>query len=181
MEKLETVRLILRTPEPKDLPAFNYYASKSNIGPNAGWYPHQSLDESKHYLQLFIKENTTWAVTIKPHDIMVGTIGISDSEVYNHLGNAYEIGYVLDDTYWNNGYMTEAVAAVTMYLFTQKNASFVTICHADFNIASKKVIEKNGYKLDYITEKTFIANPDIKDVYCYKLSKKEYFKDENNT
>ena len=48
---LETKRLILRRWEESDAEDLYKYASNPNVGPIAGWPPHQSLDESKDVIK----------------------------------------------------------------------------------------------------------------------------------
>lgn len=178
---LESKRIILRLPKPYDLVSFFYYASKPNIGPSAGWFPHQNLDDTKKVLDLFIKEGNIWSITIKPDDVMVGSIGLHSrtDDIVNGMG--CEIGFALDDTYWNQGYMTEAVKLVMKYIFMDLNFNYLLVSHADFNLSSKKVILKCGFKYQFTSKKTFIENPDIMDVLYYKLTKKEYLDNENRT
>ncbi|HLS99924.1 MAG TPA: GNAT family N-acetyltransferase [Acholeplasma sp.] len=174
-------RVTLRPPRHSDLVAFFYYASKPTVGPSAGWLPHQNLDESKRTLDLFIREQNIFAITINPHDVMVGTIGFHNYQNDHVFGEGCELGFVLDDTYWNQGYMTEAVKIVIDYVFSILKFDYLMISHADFNIASKRVIEKNGFKFQYKTHKTFLENPDISEVWYYKMTKEDYFHDEERT
>jgi [ribosomal protein S5]-alanine N-acetyltransferase len=45
MKTLETKRLIIRPIAMTDMEAMFEYAKKPNIGPMAGWLPHQSIEE----------------------------------------------------------------------------------------------------------------------------------------
>ena len=135
---LETNRLILRAPRATDLLAFNFYAKKRTIGPNAGWAPHESINDTKMILELFITEKNVWTITIKPYDVMVGSLGMHN-RTYDFIdGEGVHIGFVLDDTYWNKGYMTEAVKIIIDYAFTMLKFDYLMVSHADFNLASKK-------------------------------------------
>lgn len=49
---LETERLILRRWEESDAEDLYKYASNPDVGPIAGWPPHQSLDESKDVIKM---------------------------------------------------------------------------------------------------------------------------------
>ena len=60
--------------------------------------------------------------------------------------NGREIGYVLSKDYWGKGIMPEAVIAVIDYLFNVDNFDFLTCWYFDFNIKSKRVQEKCGFK-----------------------------------
>ena len=47
MKQFETQRLILRPWRIEDLEDFNHYCQDPEVGPNAGWKPHESLEESR--------------------------------------------------------------------------------------------------------------------------------------
>lgn len=171
---LRTERLVLRPPKTTDVIAFNFYARKPNIGPRAGWMPHQSLEESRIILDLFIQEEKSWCITIKPHDIMVGTLGLHNHS-YNFVdGYGLHIGFALDDTYWNQGYITEATKKVMDYVFNELNFDYIMIGHEEHNLASKTVILKCGltYNHDEIKD-DYTGKKKIKVLY-YRINKKEY-------
>lgn len=48
---LETERLILRPWEESDAEDLYRYASDPDVGPIAGWPPHQSIDESRYVIK----------------------------------------------------------------------------------------------------------------------------------
>ncbi|MDE5856431.1 MAG: GNAT family N-acetyltransferase, partial [Anaeroplasmataceae bacterium] len=60
--KLETERLILRPFEENDLNDFNTYAKVEGVGEMAGWPHHQSIEESKKILNMFMEEKKTFAL-----------------------------------------------------------------------------------------------------------------------
>lgn len=173
IKDLSIDEIILRTPRITDLHAFNYYAKKPNIGPNAGWKPHESLKESEQFLKMFIIQKNVWAITLKDCDIMIGSISLNNQEFNFVEGNGIEIGYVLDDTYWQKGYMTKILGRVIKYLFEETDINYISIYHYEDNIGSKRVIEKNNFK--YIDEILKIDSFDILRVSLkYKLLKEEY-------
>nr|WIF89246.1 GNAT family N-acetyltransferase [Acholeplasma laidlawii] len=178
---LEGKRVVLRSPDEKDLVSFFYFASKDSIGPNAGWFPHRNLDETRSILNLHIKEANLWAITLREDDLMIGTVSLNNLSNDRFFGKGAEIGFVLDDTYWNQGIVTEAVSVVMNYVFRELKFDYLKVAHADFNIASKKVILKSGFKFVYKKYKRYIENPNINYVLYYEISKKEFFEHENRT
>ena len=175
IKELETQRLILRKPVIEDLKDFHKYASKSNIGPNAGWLPHYSLEESKHVLKSFIKENNVWAITLKAYNKLIGTIDLRDHDYFSH--EVYEIGYSLDDKYWNKGIVTEALNKVIDYAFGELKIKRLIASHSENNIASQKVLEKNGFIYTHTEETTLYLSVGIKTVKWYE---KLNIQEENN-
>jgi RimJ/RimL family protein N-acetyltransferase len=173
METLVTRRLILRPLRKTDYQAMFHYAQKKHIGPMAGWRPHQNLNETKAVLDLMIKENEVWAITIKPNDILVGTIGLHAKDFFNALEFKKEIGYVLDDVYWGQEYTLEAVNAVLEYAFKVLELDIVVCGHFLTNKQSKRVIEKAGFTKTHV-EMRDDANKIKKITQMYQIEK-DYF------
>ncbi|WP_025724864.1 GNAT family N-acetyltransferase [Acholeplasma granularum] len=176
---LKMDNIILRMPKDSDLVSFFYFASKSEIGPNAGWFPHRNLDETKAILALHIIENNVWAITLENDDLMIGTISLHNKVSDKFFGLGAEIGFVLDNNYWNQGIVTKAVSLVLNYVFSTLKFDYVRAAHADFNIASQKVIEKSGFKFMFKKHKKYIENPKIHYVLYYEITKKEFYAHEN--
>ena len=55
LKSIETERLFLRPFTERDLEEFYAYASDPEVGPKAGWKPHDSWEESWEVLQRFIR------------------------------------------------------------------------------------------------------------------------------
>lgn len=149
--QIETERLILRPFTQTDLHDLNKYASVKGVGEMAGWKHHENLDETQHILNSFIEQDKTFAIYLKESNKVIGSLGIEEyglenalTEFSNYKGR--EIGYVLSKDYWGNGIMPEAVKAVINYLFNVLDFDFLTCGYYDFNVQSKRVQEKCGFK-----------------------------------
>lgn len=173
MKTLVTKRLILRELTLDDLESFFFYAKKPNIGPKAGWRPHESIDETLKILRMMIHEEEVWCITPKERNIMIGTIGLHVRNFDNALANRKEIGYVLDDTYWGMGLMTEAVFAVLHYAFIDLELDEVVCGHMVDNIQSHRVIEKTGFKYTHDEDRDHFDSTKVK-IKMYRITKKEY-------
>ena len=148
--KLEIERLILRAWEITDLGDFFEYASINGVGEKAGWEHHKSKDESLEILKMFIDEKKVFAIVLKKNQKVIGSIGIEecrqdlDKNLENLLGR--ELGYVLSKDYWNKGIMTEAVSKVIEYCFKILKLNYLIATCFNYNIASKRVLEKLNFK-----------------------------------
>ncbi len=145
MKRLETERLILRPWRMEDAEDMYAYASTSKVGPMAGWKPHDSLDESKKILAMFIEEDDTWALELKETHRVIGSVGLHDSK-RAELSYDREIGYVISEDYWGKGIVVEAVKAVMAYAFSELQMNTLLVAHFSFNNQSKRVIEKLGFE-----------------------------------
>lgn len=148
--KLETERLILRAWKITDLDNFFEYASVNGVGEKAGWEHHKSKDESLEILKMFIDEKKVFAIVLKENQKVIGSIGIEecsqdlDKNLENLLGR--ELGYVLSKDYWNKGIMTEAVSKVIEYCFKILKLNYLIATCFNYNVASKRVLEKLNFK-----------------------------------
>ena len=147
---LETERLILRAWKITDLDNFFEYASVNGVGEKAGWEHLKSKDESLEILKMFIDEKKVFAIVLKENQKVIGSIGIKecrqdlDKNLENLLGR--ELGYVLSKDYWNKGIMTEAVSKVIEYCFKILKLNYLIATCFNYNIASKRVLEKLNFK-----------------------------------
>ena len=148
---IETERLILRPFKQSDLHDFNEYASVPGVGEMAGWKHHETIEKTQEILDMFIKEDKTFAIVFKKTNKVIGSLGVEKygleeklTEFTSYYGR--EIGYVLSKDYWGKGIMPEAVGAVINHLFNDLNLDFLTCGYYDFNNQSKRVQEKCGFK-----------------------------------
>ena len=148
---IETERLILRSFRQSDLNDFYEYASVPGVGEMAGWKHHTTIEKTQEILDMFIKEDKTFAIVFKNNNKVIGSLGVEKYGLEEKLTefNGYygrEIGYVLSKDYWGKGIMAEAVGAVIDYLFNDLNLDFLTCGYYDFNNQSRRVQEKCGFK-----------------------------------
>ena len=147
---IETKRLMLRAFKDTDLDDFYNYASIDGVGEMAGWKHHDSLEETKEILNLFINEDNEFAICLKENNKVIGSLGIKEynmedklSEFFNYKGR--EIGFVLSKDYWGKGIVPEACNAIIDYLFNELDLDFLICGYYDFNHQSKRVQEKLGF------------------------------------
>ncbi len=155
MKQLETERLILKKWTFDDVDDLYDYGKSHLVGPSAGWKPHKSKDESKKIIKMFIDADDTLAITLKNTGKVIGGIGLHKTnpvESIAHL-NQREIGYVLHPDYWGNGYVPEAVERLKKYAFNELDLDLLWCGHYDFNMKSKRVVEKCGFIYQFTREK----------------------------
>ena len=148
---IETERLILRPFIASDLDDLYEYASVDGVGEMAGWRHHESKEKTAEILENFIFEDKTFAICLKENGKVIGSLGVEKYGLEDRLTEFFEykgreIGYVLSRDYWGKGIMPEAVKAVIDYLFLECDLDFLTCGYYDFNIQSKRVQEKCGFK-----------------------------------
>ncbi|MFP4457331.1 MAG: GNAT family N-acetyltransferase [Clostridia bacterium] len=174
MKKIETQRLVLREFIKSDFDDFYEYGKDKKVGPNAGWAPHESEEESRKIFKSFQNSEEVFAIYHKADEKVIGAVGF-DPDRKRTIKNAFSIGYVLNSKYWGRGIMPEAAIEVIKFLFTEKDAFIVAVYHYPFNKRSKRVIEKLGFTYEGIIRySTKIYDGSIHDDLCYSMTKEEF-------
>ena len=177
METIITERLILREWKESDSKDLYEYAKSELVGPNAGWPPHKSEEESKDVIKMFIKENDTYAVVLKTENKVIGSIGFHDRKPDDSLVDLRqkEIGYVLNPKYWGSGVIPEAVNCLIQYGFNELHLDLIWCGHFDFNHNSKRVNEKCGFKYRFKKDEKLklLDNKEVTTLY-YCIFKSDF-------
>ena len=65
-----------------------------------------------------------------------------------------ELGYIVDPSFWGQGFATEMAAAVAGHAFTVLGLSSLVAFTGEENLASRRVMEKVGflYERDFLDE-----------------------------
>ena len=169
--RIETERLVLRPWREDDAETLYNYASDPEVGPAAGWAPHTSVEDSLNVLRTILIKPETWAITIKPSDEAVGSIGVFPGSE-ERQGGEREIGYWIARPFWGNGYVPEAVRAL-LDLYFSLGAERIWCAHADFNDRSRRVIEKLGFHYQF-TAPWESSLGDVRNSLYYALEAEEF-------
>lgn len=145
---IETKRLLFRPWQASDARELFQLASDPDVGPRAGWPPHQSVEESLEIIRTVFNSDHVWALVLKESNRLIGCMGYYDfteSNIGIEEGDA-EVGYWIGKPFWNQGYCTEALRAMIDYCFNTKG--FITLWADHFvdNPASGNVMEKCGFR-----------------------------------
>lgn len=118
-----------------------------------------------------------WGITLKSSNSLIGVIDVID---LSEDKKTAEVGYVLSFDYWNNGYLTEALKSVIVYLFNNGIEKVIADHHVE-NIASGKVMEKCGMKFTHHSKaKTKFGSDELCDVKCYEIKKGITYEHQND-
>ncbi len=179
---LTSERLILRSLNINDASDMFDYAKRDNVGPKAGWKPHETIEETKEIISKMVSEFFTddnigiFAIVDKSSLKMIGTLGLH--RLSKRTGSV-ELGYVLNPDYWGRGLMVEAVTTVIPWIFNDLNLYRLECCHHDYNHQSKRVIEKLGFTFEGIARKKAVLIDGTRcDLYTYSILKDEYINKE---
>jgi ribosomal-protein-alanine N-acetyltransferase len=96
---------------------------------------------------------------------LAGEVGISIQDDVHRL--CAEIGYFIAEPFWGKGLATQAVKKMTDYTFENFEIVRMVAGVFEFNKASMKALEKNGYYLESIRKKAVIKKGEIIDDYIW--------------
>lgn len=172
---ITTERLRLRPFTENDLQDFFECCRNPNLGNNAGWKPHNTIEESKEMLHtVFMNRENIWAIADKESNRVIGSIGlIPDPKREN--AQARMTGYWLKESHWGNGLMTEALQAVLNYGFGTLGLSIITADCYPFNLRSRHILKKLGFVCEgtlHQAEQTYTG--EVYDHLCYYLDLNSY-------
>lgn len=145
---MQTERIKLRPWQESDAEVLFKYASDPEVGPRAGWAPHQSVEESLQVIRTFFKGDNTWAIELLATGEAIGCIGyLTPAESNISIGqHDAEVGYWVARPYWNQGIASEALRQVVDYCFGQKGIETLWGDYFLNNPASGRVMEKCGFR-----------------------------------
>ncbi len=127
-------------------------------------YPYTKKD-AREWLSLVRNQKVVTTFCVTADGEVAGSVGFTLKEdVYRK--NA-EVGYFIGEDYWSKGIATEAVRQLIDYI--QKKFDVVRIYAEvfEYNKASMKVLEKNGFYLECIRKKAAIKNNLVLDDYVW--------------
>ena len=175
--ELETSRLRFRPWFDSDAPALYKYASDPDVGPRAGWPPHQSVEDSLQIIRTLFSGDHMWALELKETGEPIGCMGyfVHGESNIDIAPDDAEVGYWIAKPYWNQGLCTEALQTMIDYCF---NVKHFQVLWADFfvdNLASGRVMEKCGFrdtgKINWCSN---LYHGDDNPVKIMKLDKNDY-------
>lgn len=176
-QRIETDRLILRRYKIEDADAmYKNWASDSEVTKFLTWQPHSSVDVSRSIIEDWLKEYSDekyyqWAIVLKDNgNEPIG--GISVVHMNEDISMVH-IGYCLGRAWWRRGIMSEALKAVTDFMFDTVEVNRVESRHDPRNPNSGKVMQKCGMKYEGTLRSADRNNQGICDACYYALLRSE--------
>ncbi len=170
---ITTDRLTLRPITISDAGDVYEYAKGKQVGPNAGWKPHERIEESKEIIQqIFLDKENIFGIVLKNSGKLIGSVGLIE-DPKREYDRVKMLGYALGEAHWGNGFMTEAAEAVLTYGFRTLELELISAYCYPFNQRSQKVLEKLGFLYEgtlSLSEKLY--NGKVYDHMCFALPAK---------
>jgi RimJ/RimL family protein N-acetyltransferase len=154
-----------------DLNSLVKYANNPEIaGRLTNKFPYPYTEENgRNFIEFATKNTPRNIMAIDINGEAVGGIGIHPQDDVQ-CKNA-EMGYWLAQPFWGNGIITEAIKKMIVYGFENFDLNRIYARPFGTNIASQKVLEKAGFKLEGRFEKTLFKNGEYLDELIYAVRK----------
>lgn len=168
---LTTPRLILRPMRMSDAKDLYAYARDPAVSRHVLWDAHEDIGQSRRFLRAAIWQYrrglpASFAITLRDSGRMIGTIGFM---WVNTDHNSAEVGYSLSRTYWNQGYMTEALRAVIAFGFDTLHLNRIEAQHQTDNPASGRVMAHVGMQYEGLMRQRLTNKGRYVDVMVYAM------------
>ncbi len=173
---LETARLILRPFALTDAPDVERLAGAPEVADTTLNLPHPyEISDAEQWIsgqaaRFASGSNVTYAITRREDGLLLGAISLMEISARHRRA---ELGYWLGVPFWNQGYMTEAAAALIGYGFNQLNLHKITAAHFTRNPASGRVMQKIGMVHEGVQRQHVCKNGVFEDNALYGLLKGE--------
>lgn len=151
---LETERLILRRFEDSDAEDLYEYAGDPDVGPIAGWPPHQNVEESRDVIRDVFSGAEAYALCLKSDHRVIGAIELklNGHTDMTKRDDECELGYWIGKPFWGLGLMPEAARELLRRAFEDIGMNKVWCGYYEGNAKSKRVQEKLGFQYQWTNE-----------------------------
>jgi ribosomal-protein-alanine N-acetyltransferase len=176
LPELTTPRLTLRSMRMGDARDIFEYSCDPQVARHVLWDAHQNIHQTRAYIRYVLRQYragmpSSFCIQLKDTGKVIGTIGFMWVSAENRSA---EVGYSLSRTYWNQGYMTEALAAILRFGFETLNLNRIEAQHESDNPASGRVMVKVGMLREGTLRSRLFNKTKFVDVELYALLREDW-------
>jgi RimJ/RimL family protein N-acetyltransferase len=164
---------LIRDLRPGDEPSIARHANNPKIFRNVRDrfpYPY-TLDDAKWWVEHAGSADPMTDFAIVVDGEAVGGIGFMMQE--DIFRRSVEIGYWLGEAFWGRGIVTDAVRALSEYIFANFDVCRIYAGVFEWNLGSMRVLEKAGFVLEGRMRKAATKDGQTIDEFIYALVKEE--------
>ena len=160
-------KCLLRKWNDSDLQNLIKHANNPQIASNMrdGFpYPY-TIEKGREWLEFAGSQDSSHNFAITINNEAIGGIGLEVGEDIERI--SAETGYWLGEEYWGHGIVSSALKGILDYGFNTLKLERIFATPFDHNIASRKVLEKNGFVLEGILRRSVIKSGKIYNKALY--------------
>lgn len=175
---LDTERLILRPFTLRDAPRVRELAGAREIAANTLTMPHpyeEGMAEEwigMHEENFQSGQSAEFAICLRDSGELIGAIGLKITQEHD----CGEIGYWIGIPFWNQGFCTEAAAAVIAYGFDGFDLNRIGAIHFSRNPASGRVMQKIGMRYEGESRQAMKRWDEYVDITRYGILREDFEK-----
>lgn len=146
---IKTERLSLRDFKQSDLANVHEYASNEEVVRHQTWGPN-TVEQTLEFVSTCVMESSAprrrtfnLAVVLGEDRVIGGCMAAVGDDTYDA-----EIGYSFNPAFWGRGYASEAVSALTTFLFEKMDVQRIYATCGPQNIGSIRLLTNLGFRLD---------------------------------
>jgi [ribosomal protein S5]-alanine N-acetyltransferase len=175
---LETEHLLLRRITKKDAEDIYAFRKEPEVMQYIGKPTAKSVKDVKELISkiddgINSNSNIAWGITVKPSSVVIGTIGFHSVEKYHYRA---EVGYMLNQNYWNKRLGSEALEAVLRFGFLSMNLHSIEAKLDSANVASKKLLTKFNFVTEAYFKENYYFEGQFQDTEVCSLLRKQFTK-----
>ena len=132
---MKTKRCELRHWRVEDAYELYELAKDPDVGPRAGWKPHENVQESRKIIEEVLHNDEDYAIIDRNSGHIIGCISLmmpGHSNVSLH-DQEVELGYWLGKEFWGQGYIPEAAQCLVDHAFYKLHAKRIYCGYAKGN------------------------------------------------
>lgn len=173
---LTTERLLLRQIQLADAEDLFATFADEQVMEFYGHLPHKTVDDSRELIRQQHEwyaqhQGIRWGITLKGEDRVIGSCGFY---LFDLESQHVETGYELNRAYWRQGIVSEAMAAILTYAFSELNLQRVEAVVDDVNERSKGLLRKLGFTHEGTLRKRFYFRERFLDEHYFGLLRDEW-------
>lgn len=174
--EIETERLLLAELKANDIDDIVKHASNKKIADYTLNLPHPYAEKDAIYwinlAHQGFKNGThiIFGIKLKSDNQFIGGIGLTVEKTFNRA----EVGYWIAESFWNNGYATEATISIITYAFTELKLNKVTSSYLAKNPASGRVMQKSGMIKEGTLKEHMLKDDEYHDLILYGITKNRF-------
>jgi len=149
--------------------------NNKNIWDNLRDYiPHPyTLKDAEDFIQMLSESDPVTTFAVCYNEEFAGVIGYNmQTDIYR---DSAEIGYWLGEEFWGKGIMSRAIMLVIDHAFNTIDLKRLYTAVFDYNVGSRRVLEKAGFQYEGRAVKSIIKNGKYHDEIKFGLLNPKYF------
>ena len=168
-------RVYLRALEPEDYKTSIKWRKDDEIWDMLGgpkYFVSEAFEKNWVEKTIFDSKDIKLAICLKENDQYIGNVYMTDINMINRSCHSHIL--IGEHDFWGKGYAKEALMLAIDYMFNERNIYRIQANVLESNVASLKMHEKCGYKVDGILRASVYKAGKYHNQYVLSLLKDEF-------